>query len=168
MLLALRGVLVLTVVWLLVTGDVTAAFIVGVFLVLSFVHLLREEARPNVFDLLFALAAVLGAVGYSFNLFSRVVPYDEITHSFTTFAVSLAFYFLFYRGAVPRQQAVAMATSVFTLGVTIGAFWEIFEWVTGNRYGMADTISDLVVDSIGALAAACVALVVRWRGGSLT
>lgn len=167
MLLVLRGVLTLAVVWLLVTGDVTAAFIVGVFLILSFVHLLREGARPNMFDLLFALAAVLGAVGYSFNLFNRVVPYDEITHSFTTFAVSLTFYFLFYRGAVPRRQAVAMATSVFTLGVTVGTFWEIFEWVIGNRYGMADTISDLVVDSLGALVAAFVALLVRWRGGRI-
>ena len=160
--------LTLAVVWLLVTGDATAAFIISVFLTLSFVHLLREEARPHIFDVLFALAALLGAVGYSFDLFSRVVPYDEITHSFTTFAVSLTFYFLFYRGAVPRRQAVAMATSVFTLGVTVGTFWEIFEWVIGNRYGMADTISDLVVDSLGALVAAFVALLVRWRGGRIT
>ena len=50
----------------------------------------------------------MGAMGYAFNLFSRVVPYDELTHSFTTFSVSLAFYFLFYGGTVPRQRVVAM------------------------------------------------------------
>jgi VanZ family protein len=164
----LRIALTLAVVWLVLRGEATAAFIVAVFLMLSFAHLLREKPRPNVFDLLFVLAALMGAMGYAFNLFSRVVPYDELTHSFTTFSVSLAFYFLFYGGAVPHQRTVAIATSVFTLGVTVGTFWEIFEWVIGNRYGMADTISDLVVDSIGAFVAALVALLIRRHGGRLT
>jgi VanZ family protein len=57
---------------------------------------------------------------------------------------------------------------VFTLGVTIGAYWEIFEWFFVGKYTMADTISDLLVDSTGALAAALVALVLRRRGDRLT
>lgn len=71
--------------------------------------------------MLFALAALAGSLGYVFDLFSKIVPYDELTHAFTTFSVSLAFYFLFYGGTVPRQRAVALGTSVFTLGVTAGA-----------------------------------------------
>src|SRR3712207_7178467 len=62
-----------------------------------------------------------------FRSFGEIVPYDELTHAFTTFSVSLAFYFLFYAGAVPGQRAVALATSVFTLGVTVGAYWEILD-----------------------------------------
>jgi VanZ family protein len=96
------------------------------------------------------------------------VPYDELTHAFATFSVSLAFYFLFYRGAVPRERALALGTSVFTLGVTIGAYWEVFEWVMGNRFGMQDTMTDLIVDSIGALVAAFVVLVLQRRGESIT
>jgi VanZ family protein len=115
-----------------------------------------------------ALAALAGALGYAFDLFGEIVPYDELTHAFTTFAVSLAFYFLFYGGAVPERRAVALGSSVFTLGVTIGAYWEIFEWFFVGKYTMADTISDLLVDSTGALAAALVALVLRRRGDRLT
>lgn len=164
---ALRAVLALALLWLLVSGDLMPAAIVAVFLALSFAHRLRREPRPNLFDLFFLLAAAMGAIGYSFDLFAEIVPYDELTHAFATFSVSLAFYFLFYGGAVPRERAVALGTSVFTLGVTVGAWWEVFEYVTGNRYGMADTMSDIVVDSAGALAAALLALWLSRRGEPL-
>ena len=167
-LLTLRVALCVLLAALLIMGDITAALIVAVFLALSFAHLLRSERRPAIFDVAFALAALAGALGYVFDLFGEIVPYDELTHAFTTFAVSLAFYFLFYGGAVPERRAVALGSSVFTLGVTIGAYWEIFEWFFVGKYTMADTISDLLVDSIGALAAALVALVLRRRGDRLT
>jgi hypothetical protein len=167
-LLTLRVALFVLLAALLVMGDITAALIVAVFLALSFAHLLRSERRPAVFDVVFALAALAGALGYAFDLFGEIVPYDELTHAFTTFAVSLAFYFLFYGGAVPERRAVALGSSVFTLGVTVGAYWEIFEWFFVGKYTMADTISDLLVDSTGALVAALVALVLRRRGDRLT
>ena len=69
---------------------------------------------------------------------------------------------------MPERRAVALATSVFTLGVTVGAYWEIFEWFFVGKYTLADTISDLLVDSSGALVAALVALVLRRRGARLT
>jgi hypothetical protein len=167
-LLILRVALFALLAALLIMGDITAALIVAVFLALSFAHLLRSERRPAVFDVVFALAALAGALGYAFDLFGEIVPYDELTHAFTTFSVSLAFYFLFYEGAVPERRAVALGSSVFTLGVTVGAYWEIFEWFFVGKYTMADTISDLLVDSAGALVAALVALVLRRRGDRLT
>ena len=167
-LLILRIVLCVLLAALVVRGDLTAALIVAVFLVLSFAHLLRTDRRPAVFDVLFALAALAGALGYTLDLFGEIVPYDELTHAFTTFSVSLAFYFLFYGGAVPERRAVALATSVFTLGVSVGAYWEIFEWFFVGHYTMADTINDLLVDSAGALVAAFVALALRRRGDRLT
>jgi VanZ family protein len=153
---------------LIVLGDLQAALIVGVFLGLSFAHLLRSDRRPALFDVLFAMAALAGAVGFVFGLFDEIVPYDELTHAFTTFSVSLTLYFLFYGGAVPEGRAVALGTSVFTLGVTVGAYWEIFEWFFVGKYSMADTISDLLVDSGGALAAALVALGLRRSEDRLT
>jgi hypothetical protein len=167
-LLTLRVALCILLAALLVMGDITAALIVAVFFALSFAHLLRSERRPALFDVVFALAALAGALGYAFDLFGAIVPYDELTHAFTTFSVSLAFYFLFYGGAVPERRAVALGSSVFTLGVTVGAYWEIFEWFFVGKYTMADTISDLLVDSTGALAPALVALVLRRRGDRLT
>ena len=167
-LLTLRVALGVLLVALLVMGDITAALIVTVFLALSFAHLLRSERRPALFDVVFGLAALAGALGYVFDLFGEIVPYDELTHAFTTFSVSLAFYFLFYGGAVPERRAVALGSSVFTLGVTVGAYWEIFEWFFVGKYTLADTINDLLVDSAGALAAALVALVLRRRGDRIT
>ena len=163
-LLVLRAALCASLVAVLVQGSVTAALIVAVFFALSFAHLLRSERRPNLFDVLFALAALTGTMGYVFNLFGKIGPYDELTHGFTTFAVSLAFYFVFYAGVAARQGAVALGTSVFTLGVTVGAYWEIFEWFFVGAYPMADTIGDLLIDSLGALAAALTALFFRRRG----
>lgn len=163
-LLALRLALGVLLAALIVSGDATAALIVAVFLALSFAHLLRSDRRPAVFDVFFALAALAGALGYALGLFGEIAPYDELTHAFTTFSVSLAFYFMFYGGAVPERRAVALATSVFTLGVTVGAYWEVFEWFFVGHFTMADTISDLLVDSAGALAAAMVALALRRRG----
>ena len=165
---ALRVALCVSVAALVVLGDLQAALIVAVFLGLSFAHLLRTDRRPAFFDVLFALAALAGALGFVFGLFDEIVPYDEITHAFTTFCVSLSFYFLFYGGAVPERRAFALGTSVFTLGVTVGVYWEIFEWFFVGHYTMADTISDLLVDSGGALAAALVALALRRSGDRLT
>jgi len=167
-LLALRVALCVLLAVLLVLGDLQAALIIAVFVGLSFAHLLRSDRRPALFDVLFALAALAGAVGFVFGLFDEIVPYDELTHAFTTFSVSLAFYFLFYKGAVPEARAIALGTSVFTLGVTAGVYWEIFEWFFVGKYTLADTISDLLVDSGGALAAALVALALRRSGDRLT
>ena len=165
---ALRVALCILLVALIVLGDLQAALIVGVFLGLSFAHLLRSDRRPALFDVLFAMAALAGALGFVFGLFDEIVPYDELTHAFTTFSVSLTFYFLFYKGAVPEGRAFALGTSVFTLGVTVGAYWEIFEWFFVGHYPMSDTISDLLVDSAGALAAALVALALRRSGDRIT
>jgi uncharacterized membrane protein YjdF len=164
----LRIALSLAIVWLMVKGRPLSALIIAVFLGLSFAYFLRDDRRATVFDVLFALAAVLAAIGYVFGLLRSVGPYDKLTHAFMTFSVSLAFFFLFYRGAVPRRRAIAMATAVFTLGTSVGALWEIFEWSTGTADGLSDTITDMIVDSAGALVAALLALAIRWRGSRLT
>jgi hypothetical protein len=69
---------------------------------------------------------------------------------------------------VPERRAFALGSSVFTLGVRVGVYWEIFEWFFVGHYPMADTISDLLVDSSGALVAALVALALRRSGDRLT
>lgn len=165
---ALRIALSFAIVWLLIQDDVFGAVVITVFLGFSFAYFLRDDRRPTVFDLLFAVAALLGALGSVFGLFERSVPYDKLAHVFMTFTVSLAFFFLFYRDASPRWRATAMATSVFTLGVSAGALWEIFEWGTGSKYSYSDTITDLIMDSAGALIAALVALAIHQRGGRIT
>ncbi len=160
-----------------VSGSAFGALVLTVFLGLSFSYLLRDTRRPTAFDLLFTLAALLVAIGYIRGLFRPSSPYDELAHGFLVFSVSLAFFFLFYRGAEPRQRAIAMFTSVCTLGVSFGVLWEIFEWSVATRasfsdamiyMSLPDTISDLIADSVGALAAGLLALVLRHHNSWLT
>lgn len=154
--------------WLLIKGDVIGTVENTLFLGLSFAYFLRDKPRPTIFDLLFTLAALLSALGSVFDLFDQVVLYDKLMHAFMSFAVSLAFYFLFYTPPSPRKRSITLLTSVFTLGVCFGTLWEIFEWATGNNYGYLDTISDLAIDSASALAASLVALVIYQRGRQIT
>jgi hypothetical protein len=69
---ALRVALCVLVAALLVLGDLQAALIVAVFVGLSFAHLLRSDRRPAFFDVLFALAALAGALGFAFGLFEEI------------------------------------------------------------------------------------------------
>jgi VanZ family protein len=170
---AVRIVLGLALVEELVTGDVVGAISMALFIALSFAYLLRDERLPNVFDALVALSAVLNAFGFVFDLYRGITLYDEVAHAVTIFSLTLAFFFLFYRDALPAERALAMTTAVFTFGVTIGSLWEIAEWTTGQVFGiqvvfgLSDAITDLIANSFGALAAALAALAIRRSGGRL-
>jgi VanZ family protein len=135
----------------------------ALFLALSFAYLLRSDRLPNVFDGLAALAALLDAMGFVFDYYQRVPLYDEVAHAITIFSFTLAFFYLVYREEVPRRHWV-MAVAVFTSGVALASLWEIAEWTTGRIldtevvFGLDDAITDLMANSVGALAAAIVAL----------
>lgn len=170
---AARIVLSLALVWELIAWDPVGALSIALFIALSFVYLLREERLPNVFDALVALSALLNAFGFVFDIYRGIPLYDEFAHAVTVFSLSLASFYLFYRDAIPSRQKLAMATSVFTLGVTAGSLWEVAEWTTGYVFainvvfGLGDAMTDLVANSVGALVAAFVALAIRRVGGRL-
>ena len=166
---AIRAVLALALAWELLTLDPVGVLSMALFIVLSFAYLLRDDKLPNVFDALVALSALLNAFGFVFNLFDGPVLYDEVAHTVTIFSLTLASFFLVYRDAVPSGRALAMGTAVFTFGVTAGSLWEISEWLTGQAFGitvvfgLSDAITDLIANSVGALAAAFVALAINGR-----
>ncbi|HEV2094521.1 MAG TPA: hypothetical protein VGR18_15280 [Rubrobacter sp.] len=166
---AIRAVLALALVWELLTLDPVGVLSMAFFIALSFAYLLRDEKLPNVFDTLVALSALLNAFGFVFDLFDGPVLYDEVAHTFTIFALTLAFFFLFYRGLVPGGRTIAIGTAAFTFGVTAGSLWEIAEWTTGQVFGitvvfgLSDAITDLIANSVGALVAAFVVLAIHGR-----
>lgn len=169
---AIRVALVLALVWLLLVGKVAGFFAVAFFFALSFAYRWREGRLPNVFDLLVALSALLNGLGFAFDFYTRFWLYDEVAHAFTVFSLTLALFFLFFGEEVPTRRA--LATAVFTFGVAAGALWEIVEWMTGVVFdvrvnsGLDDAMTDLVANSIGALAATLVALAVSKRGEKLS
>jgi hypothetical protein len=115
------------------------------------------------------LAAAVNAAGYALGLWHTPVWFDEVVHGYTTFALTLVLAFHLhgrvYTGARTHPATVTLA--VASLGVAIGAVWEIAEWAydqwiaPGNAIlGKWDTITDLGYDTLGALVAAAVATAV--------
>ena len=164
----LRGLIVAALIQRLVVDEPAGAAVLALYLVLSFAYLLRQDHLPNVFDALVGLAALLNAGGFVFHLYKRIPYYDNVAHAITIFAVTLAFFYLVYHDSLDQTRGVVMAVAVLTFGVTIGAFWEIVEWTaevvldTNVVFGLQDTVTDLITNTVGAAAAA----VLAWtRGG---
>ena len=110
---------------------------------------------PSLFNVVFVLALLVDGAGWAWGLFESVVPLDEISHGLTAMALTLAVGFYVYRGLLeeyPRHLA-PLLVALLTLGVSIGALWEVFEWIVGIEMSVSDTISDLVADTTGALLA---------------
>lgn len=143
------------VVALLQAKFIGALTLVG-FLVAAIGFILLDDQLPNLFDLLFVLAALLNAGGWVWDLFHLPGPYDEITHAYTTFALTLALSFLVYGALLTSfyDHRLVFVLAIASFGISIGAIWEVTEWLIGVIDNLQDTLMDLVMDSIGALLAA--------------
>ena len=116
------------------------------------------------------------AGGWVWGWFYLPGPYDEIVHGFTTFSITLALSFLVYGSMlnVFREHRVLFVLAIASFGISIakrccvrvasrteaqsGALWEVFEWVTGVINDLDDTITDLIMDTLGATTAAVLSL----------
>ncbi|MBE9182479.1 hypothetical protein IQ268_28420 [Oculatella sp. LEGE 06141] len=154
------------------------ALALAFFLIASFAFVIRDDKLPTVFDFLFVLAALLNAGGWVWGLFYQPGLYDEITHAFTIFAFTLALSFLVYRSmlTVFRQHKWLYLLTIASFGIAIGAVWEIAEWASGQVLAaevignVDDTITDLLMDSLGAGLAAITSLwaLQEWTAPSLS
>lgn len=136
-----------------------AGLVLLLFLVTSFVFVWKERELPTLFDLLFVIAALLNAGGW-IGLFYQPGPYDEIVHAYTTFSLTLALSFLVYQPMLTlfyNHRRLYLLT-IISFGIAIGALWEVFEWLTATINSLDDTIVDLIMDAIGAIAASLLSL----------
>ncbi|NJN18955.1 MAG: hypothetical protein HC822_23210 [Oscillochloris sp.] len=142
------------------------ALVLGGFLLAAFGFMVFEDRLPNLFDLLFVVAALVNAAGWVWDLYAMPGYYDEIAHAYTTFAITLALGWLAYGSLFGsfREHRWLFMLVIASFGIALGAIWEIGEWtvdvlfpvqVTNNMY---DTMIDLIVDSIGALFAGVVSV----------
>lgn len=129
------------------------------------VTLWGRHAVDPLFVLLFNLALAANAMGYAWQLFTTVPPYDELVHGFTIFTITLTFGIPIFRSLAPgfEQHRILFVVAVTSFGIAVGALWEVAEYLLDlagvsifNTY--PDTILDLVMDSTGALLAALVSL----------
>jgi hypothetical protein len=161
-----QAVLTIFVIAAAVQGKWSNALGLALFLVISFVFVIRDDKLPTLFDFLFVLAALLNATGWVWNLFGMPGPYDEIVHAYTTSAITLALSFLAYGSMLNifRNHTLLYLVTITSFGIAIGALWEVTEWSAGKILStqviesLDDTIIDLVMDTLGAGLAALISL----------
>lgn len=121
------------------------------FLAGSAAFMIARSEFPALFDLLFVVAALANGAGWVWELYSEVPGYDEIVHAYTAFAASLSFGFALYYSIRAQFRTVAFGLAIVTMGIAAGALWEMFEWLIIK---IKDPVSDLMVDTLGAIIAA--------------
>jgi hypothetical protein len=158
----LQALLAIAIVVVLIRGQWLPAAALAGFLVISFLFVKLERKLPTLFDLVFMIAALINAGGWAWDLYNKPGPYDEIAHFFTIFAITLALGFLLYRELMESfyNHRVMFVLTIASLGIAIGALWEVAEWLADFVIpkqivsGLFDTITDIILDSAGAVLAA--------------
>lgn len=145
------------------------AFAAAVVLALTFLPALIERQLAvqlpvefTLFTCIFLYAAfALGEVG---RFYQRFWWWDLLLHSISAMVLGVVGFLLvyvFYMTHRIRVAPVYVALFSFGFAVTLGTLWEIFEFAMDHLFGfgmqksgLVDTMTDLMVDAIGALIAA--------------
>ncbi|MGI5849346.1 MAG: hypothetical protein ACOX8Q_04695 [Christensenellales bacterium] len=99
--------------------------------------------------------------GYYLKLFERSKTFDRYVHAYSSFSYSLLAYSTLSNLIDMRASKVLTALFIVTLGISLGVFTEIAEFLSDKRKklganlqkGLVDTNFDLIFDSLGSLAA---------------
>jgi len=135
----------------------------------------RFVALPQPYELAFIVSMALTGWGDALGLYNRFSHYDNVVHFLVPCAIAPIVYILLARGDVlpdlrqrgERHHFVGIFVVTLSLGLAIGALWEIFEWSSDHTlgsslvHGESDTVVDLVADGCGALVGGL--LLVAWR-----
>ena len=143
-------------------GDWWAAGSLAGFLAISYGFIAWERKLPELFDLIFVVTALINAGGWAWDLYNKPGPYDEIAHFFTIFSITLSLGYMFYDELMASffDHHVRFVLTIASLGIAIGALWEVIEWLADFVIakqivsGLEDTITDIMLDSAGAVVAA--------------
>jgi hypothetical protein len=143
------------------------------FLVLAIAQRLR---LPRLFDLLFMIGMASQAWGNALGLFDNYDRYDNIVHFLLPLTSVPVLYVLTVRlGLLPDladvrkpRQRLGLAVFAVMAGLSIGALYEVYEYV-GNKWigfdisiGYSDTIFDLTLDASGSILGGLV--LILWAG----
>lgn len=117
------------------------------------------------------LAIALSITGSLLNWY-RFGWFDEAIHAYFSFAATLLVSLYLYRDLLGpyRHHGVVLVCTVICVGLGLGVFWEWGEWFydrfsgpANAIYGKTDTLGDLAMDALGALAAGLLMLVMLRR-----
>lgn len=155
----------------------------GIRLLVTFAAALapRWLNTPRPFDLFFTATIGLQAWGNLAGLFHNGDPFDRLDHALSTFGLAPLFYLWFVRLGLlrhtgerrPRSQHVGLVVIGCCIGLSIGALYEVYEYIAVRDLGSAnfisegDTAMDLAMDAVGSFAGSCLLLAwVVWGWGT--
>ena len=102
--------------------------------------------------------------GYVWDMYQLFWWFDRVLHGVTVFGITLWFGLFIFARALRFEQRMLAAVLLASGGLALGALWEVAEWVF-DRYtttnmikGKDDTVLDIVMDTIGAMVGAIVAV----------
>jgi len=170
--------------WSAWLGQWNEAFVAAFTLGLTLLPLVFEERLGVKLPMTFAAMVViflfatlfLGEVG---DFYERYWWWDVVLHSGSAIGFGLIGFvlvFMLFEGDRFAAPPLALAFLSFSIAVSIGAIWEIFEFVMDSTFGMnmqksglIDTMWDLIVDTIGASVGAMAGYFYLrgWRFGGL-
>lgn len=110
---------------------------------------------------LLALGILASASSTIFALYDKLWWFDEVLHLEIPLALSLLMglygYGVVLTGA--REHGLLLVLTIAGLGLSLAAFWEVWEWIydqftqPNSILGKTDTIIDMVMGTIGSVAA---------------
>ncbi len=107
------------------------------------------------------VAAMLDAGGWIWDWYHQVWWFDEFSHFFTPFALLAAISYVSSSGAAGGRSrldaVISIAARAAVTGLVIGIIWELFEATFIDMHWL-DTLSDVVLDVIGAALGGCYAV----------
>jgi hypothetical protein len=147
-------------------------FITSLTIILTFLPFLVEKRYkidiPEIFEILIVLfiyaALYLGEVQ---KFYLKIWWWDIFLHFWSAMAlgmIGLTIIFIIYEKKKIKAKPFWICLLAFSFAVSIGVIWEIFEFaidqifnfnmqksMLGDNSGLIDTMTDLIVNSIGAL-----------------
>jgi len=94
-------------------------------------------------------------IGYFLNYYNKSTIFDRYVHFYGSFTLSLLFYYLFDNFIVYGGAKEFKAFFIFTLGISIGAIYEVIEYIIDTRHNtelqrsLKDTNFDILSNIIG-------------------
>ncbi|KJZ17970.1 hypothetical protein [Loktanella sp. S4079] len=164
--LVLWGLLVAATIVSMIAGRWSLAFVAFSTLILALAPVFVASRLHLQLPLPFLIATTLFTfatifMGEAFDFYERVWWWDIALHGGSAVGFGLIgflFVFMLFEGDRYAAPPSAIAFMAFCVAITVGATWEIFEFLMDlsfglnmQKSGLQDTMGDLIVDMIGAL-----------------